>query len=183
MFVVLAVVAVVLAGGIGLFMYWDVFVPPSTQLPAQMRGSSTKLADKRVPGFSLPGLVGPGFEAAALMTSKKPILVKFWGPWSAQCIQEYPLLMELQAARVEMWGIAFRDNRTNALDYLERNGNPYARVAHDPAGRVASDWGVTSAPSTFLVDGEGIVRWHRAGPLTSQIMAREIWPLLERFSQ
>ena len=33
---------------------------------------------------------------------------------------KYPL----REARVEMWAIAFRDSRTNALDYLERNGNP-----------------------------------------------------------
>ena len=51
-----------------------------------------------------------------------------------------------------------------------------------PHGRVASDWGVTSAPSTFLVDGEGFVRWHRAGPLTQQIISRELMPLLQRYS-
>ena len=50
------------------------------------------------------------------------------------------------------------------------------------AGRVASDWGVTATPSTFLVDGEGIVRWHRAGPLTQQIIARELLPLLQRYA-
>jgi len=111
------------------------------------------------------------------------VLVKFWGSWSPTCIQEYPLLFELRNGRVEMWAIAFRDNRTNALDYLERNGNPYRRVAYDAAGRVASDWGVRSAPSSFLVDGDGIVRWHRAGPLTAEIVARELWPLMQRYGQ
>jgi cytochrome c biogenesis protein CcmG, thiol:disulfide interchange protein DsbE len=181
MFIVLGALVVVVALGIAIYAYWDILVPRPSQ-PVAQRGSFTRLQDKRVPGFSLPGLVGPGFEARDLLTSKKPILVKFWGPWSPACITEYPLLMELQASKVEMWGIAFRESRTNALDFLERNGNPYSRVAYDAAGRAASDWGVTSAPSTFLVDGDGIVRWHWAGPLTSQVVARELWPLLERFA-
>ena len=181
MFVVLVVLAVVGAVGIAAYAYRDLLLPQS-QLPAAAQGSPTRLQDRRVPGFALPGLVGPGFEARELLVSKKPILVKFWGPWSPACILEYPLLMELQSARVEMWAITFRDSRTNALDYLERNGNPYTKVAYDAAGRVASDWGVTIAPSTFLVDGEGIVRWLRAGPLTQQIINRELRPMMERYS-
>ncbi len=181
MFIVLGVLAVLLAAGIAVYVFWDEFVPrPAT--PAALRGSPTRLQDQRVPGFTLPGLVGQGFETRDLLTRRKPIVVKFWGTWSPACILEYPVLMDLQASRVEMWGVAFRDSRTNALDYLERNGNPYARVAHDVAGRVASDWGVTSAPSAFLVDGEGIVRWAHKGPLTPQIVARELLPMMERYS-
>ncbi len=179
MFIVLGVLAAMGTAGLLLFAFWDELVPPSNR-PAALRGSPTQLQDQRVPGFTLPGLVGPGFDARDLLLAKRPVLIKFWGSWSPACILEYPQLMELQSARVEMWAIAFRDSRTNALDYLERNGNPYGRVAFDVGGRIASVWGVTSAPSTFLVDGDGIVRWHRAGPLTQQIVARELWPMLER---
>ena len=181
MFIAIGVLAVLLAAGLAIYAFWDDLVPrPSA--PPQLRGSPTPLQGRRVPGFSLPGLVGQGIQARDLLTRRRPVVVKFWGSWSPACIQEYPVLMELQAARVEMWAIAFRDTRTNALDYLERNGNPYARVALDAAGRVASDWGVRSAPSTFVVDGEGIVRWARSGPLTQQIVARELMPALERYS-
>lgn len=179
MFIVLGVLALLGTAGVLLFAFWDDLVPPSNR-PAALRGSPTRLQDQRVPGFTLPGLVGPGFDARDLLLSKRPLLIKFWGSWSPACILEHPQLMELQSARVEMWGNAFRDSRTNALDYLERNGNPYARVALDAGGRIASVWGVTSAPSTFLVDGDGIVRWHRAGPLTELIVARELWPMLDR---
>jgi cytochrome c biogenesis protein CcmG/thiol:disulfide interchange protein DsbE len=181
MLLVLGALVALAAAGIAAYAWWDVLMPRGG-LPPISRGTPTRLLDQRVPGFSLPGLVGPGFEARHLMTSRKPIVVKFWGSWSPACILEHPQLMELQAARVEMWAIVFRDSRTNALDYLERNGNPYARVALDAGGRVASDWGVSAAPSTFIVDGEGIVRWHRAGPLTQEILARELWPMLERLA-
>jgi cytochrome c biogenesis protein CcmG/thiol:disulfide interchange protein DsbE len=41
---------------------------------------------------------------------------------------------------------------------------------------------VTSAPTTFLVDGEGVVRWARRGPLTPQVVERELLPMMERYS-
>ena len=181
MFKLLGVLAVLLAAGIGIYAYCDILIGQPRQQTA-FGGSATRLQDKRVPGFLLPGLVGPGFETRDLLGAGRPIVVKFWGSWSPACIQEYPLLNDLKESQVEMWAIAFRDSRTNALDYLERNGNPYGRVAFDAVGRVASDWGVTTAPSTFLVDGEGIVRWHRAGPLTQQIISRELLPLLQRYA-
>ncbi len=181
MFKFLAALIVAIAIGAGAYVYRDVLLgqPNQQVLP---RGSPTRLLGERVPGFTLPGLVGPGFQTRDLLRSGVPRVVKFWGPWSPACILEYPLLNELRAAGVEMWGIMFRDTRTNGLDYLERNGNPYARVAHDVAGRVASDWAVTATPSTFVVDGEGIVRWHRAGPWTAQIIERELMPVLQRYS-
>lgn len=178
-----ALVVLVLLGaaGTGTIVYWDAIVSGSSQ-PTNLRGSPTRLESQRVPGFALPGLLGQGFAARDLITSKQPILVKFWGSWGPTCILEHPLLMELQAENIPVWSIVFRDTRTNALDYLERNGNPYARVAFDAGGRVASDWGVTGVPATFLVDGEGVVRWHLAGPLTPQIVARQLKPLLDRYA-
>ena len=104
MFIVLGVLAVLLAAGIAVYAFWDEFVPPATTPPA-LRGSPTRLQDQRVPGFSLPGLVGQGFEARDLLTRRKPIVVKFWGTWSPACILEYPVLMDLQASRVEMWAL------------------------------------------------------------------------------
>jgi cytochrome c biogenesis protein CcmG/thiol:disulfide interchange protein DsbE len=180
-FKVLAVLVLLGAGALAAFMYREVLLPPSGHELAA-GGMPTRLKDKRVPGFSLPGLVGPGFEARDLLTRKRPILIKFWGSWSPAVIQEYPVLMEMQASRIEMWAINFRDSRTKALEFLERNGNPFARVAFDAAGRVASDWRVGEVPATFLVDGEGIVRWYFAGPLTQAVVENEVRPLLERWA-
>ena len=181
MFKLLGLFAMLSAAGFGVYAYWDVLMGQPRQQGAS-RGDPSPLMDKRVPGFSLPGLVGQGLETRDLLVAGKPIVVKFWGSWSPAGILEYPLINELKEARVEIWSIAFRDSRTKALDYLERNGNPYDRVAFDVAGRVASDWGVTAAPSTFLIDGEGFVRWHRAGPLTQQIITRELMPMFRRYS-
>lgn len=174
----LLVMALLGAAGFGTYFYWDGLVPPAGEEPG-LRGTPTRLLDGRVPGFALPGLLGPGIAARDLINGRRTVLVTFWGAWSQACIQELPILLELQASGVQLWGIAFRDTRYDVLEYLERNGNPYARLALDEAGRAAADWGVRDVPSTFLVDGDGIVRWHHAGPLTSRVVANQLRPLLE----
>jgi cytochrome c biogenesis protein CcmG/thiol:disulfide interchange protein DsbE len=46
---------------------------------------------------------------------------------------------------------------------------------------VAVDFGVYGVPETYLIDREGIVRWRMAGPITEQILAEDVRPLLRRF--
>ena len=70
------VVLLLVAAGVAIYAWWDELVPRGR--PALLRGNPTRLQDQRVPGFSLPGLVGPGFEARDLLTARKPIVVKFW---------------------------------------------------------------------------------------------------------
>ena len=51
-----------------------------------------------------------------------------------------------------------------------------------PPGSIATalDWGVYGAPESFLVDGKGIVRWKHVGPLTDELIAMELLPLVTR---
>ena len=124
------------------------------------RGVPSTLTDKRVPGFRLAGLPDAGFTSVDLMATGWPTLVNFWASWCPPCLQEHPLLMQIKAD-VPIWGVAYKDNHANALAFLKRNGSPYARSAADPPGRVAIDWGLTGVPESFLIDGEGYVRWRR----------------------
>ena len=57
-------------------------------------------------------------------------------------------------------------------------GNPFGKINEDRSGRVAIDWGVTGVPETFVVDGNGVIRVHYAGPLSDEIVARLIMPAL-----
>lgn len=145
-------------------------------------GVPTMLLNRRVPGFRLPGLVDSGFASTDLYSSGRPILINFWATWCPPCIEEHPVLMAMQARRIPIWGIAYKDKKEAALDYLERNGNPYARNAIDAPGRVAIDWGLTGVPETFLVDGDGFVRWHMSGPITNQMVGQQIEPLMKKYT-
>jgi cytochrome c biogenesis protein CcmG/thiol:disulfide interchange protein DsbE len=47
---------------------------------------------------------------------------------------------------------------------------------------VAIDWGLTGVPETFLVDGDGFVRWHMSGPITTAMIAQQIEPLMKKYT-
>ncbi len=146
-----------------------------------MRGTPSVLSGKRIPGFRLPGISGDGFQAVDIFNGGKPVLVHFWASWSQPCVTEHPVLLELKAAGMPLWGVAFKDKRSSALQFLEREGDPYSRSAIDEPGRTAIDWGVETVPETFLVDGDGYVRWHVDGPLTSDMVAQQIIPLIRKY--
>jgi len=57
-------------------------------------------------------------------------------------------------------------------------GNPFSKIARDDDGRASIEWGVYGVPETFVVDGKGVVRFKYVGPLTDDVMAREVMPAI-----
>ena len=172
----LAPLGVAIAGGAGFYamlarMQAGTFDP---------RGVPSMLMGKQAPAFALPGLDGPELSSKAL-ASGRPVLVNFFASWCEPCVAEAPVLMALKQEGVPMYGIAYKDATPATSTYLERHGNPYDRVASDLPGRAAIDWGVTGVPETYLVDGNGIVRWRFVGPMPEDVAG--IMPkLLKKFA-
>ena len=50
----------------------------------------------------------------------------------------------------------------------------------DSDSRLAIDLGVTGAPETFLVDREGRIRYKQVGPITPDLWADTILPLIRK---
>ncbi len=140
----------------------------------------SQLIGKRVPDFALPGLVGfEGFGSAELLALRRPVLVNFYASWCVPCVIEHPELMALSRGGLAIWGIAYKDQPAAASGFLAQRGNPFGRVAEDRPGRVAIDWGVYGVPESYLLDGAGVIRWRMAGPITPQIAAEQLRPLLK----
>ncbi len=140
------------------------------------RGVPSPILGHRVPPFRLPGLTD-----ADLVTGR-PVLVNFFASWCIPCIEEAPVLLGLKQSGVPLVGIAYKDKPAATQAFLARRGDPYERVAADAPGLVAIDWGVSGVPETFLVDAGGVVRWHYAMPLTPEIVAQDITPMLRHYA-
>ncbi len=141
----------------------------------------SQLIGKPVPNFaSMPPLdaTGAGFSSADLLAAGRPMLVNFFASWCVPCVIEAPALMALSRERVPIWGIAYKDRPDATRAFLQRHGDPYARIALDEPGRVAIEWGVYGVPETYLLDHNGVVRWRQAGPVTEEVLDAQLRPLL-----
>lgn len=130
------------------------------------------------PAYSLERL-GGGAPVTNTETQGRAHLINIFASWCTPCRAEHPFLMQLKQQGVEIVGIASKDEPQAAARFLAELGDPFSAVALDVDGRFALDVGAAGVPETFVVDAHGaIVAVHR-GPLTPDIIAREITPALE----
>ena len=168
----LFLVPVLVIVGLGVLFWAGLNNGSPTYVPSGMVGKSA-------PPMPLPALdaQSEGFSREELAKGK-PVIVNFWASWCAPCRIEHPTLEALAASgQVALYGVDYKDEPQAARGFLTELGNPFGKkINMDREGRVSIDWGVTGVPETFVVDGEGVIRAHYAGPLTEDVLQRVIMP-------
>lgn len=119
--------------------------------------------ERPVPTFELPLLSDTSRTIKTSQLPNKPYLINIWGSWCPTCIVEHPFLLELKERGVDIVGVNYKDEIGDALNYLNGRGDPYLLSVQDKSGQFALDLGLTGAPETFVVDGEGVIRQHIVG--------------------
>lgn len=138
------------------------------------------LIGKTMPTFSGENLQQPTSTVKHSNWLGQPALVNIWASWCVACLTEHPLLMQFsQEQTFPIYGIDYKDSREDALQWLDRHGNPYTMSLYDRDGRVGIDWGVYGVPETFVIDHAGIIRYKHIGPVDETIMQETLMPLLE----
>ena len=134
--------------------------------------------ERPVPAFELPLLS----DTSRIMTNDnlpdQPFLMNIWGSWCPTCIIEHPFLMQLEERGVNLVGVNYKDDIGDALGYLNRGGDPFSMSIQDLSGQFALDLGLTGAPETFVVDGEGVIRQHIVGEINEGNWQSRITPCL-----
>ncbi|MDX1569747.1 MAG: DsbE family thiol:disulfide interchange protein [Xanthomonadales bacterium] len=137
------------------------------------------LIDRPAPDFAVPELLEPTRTVGKADWLGKPYLLNVWASWCGACQIEHQVITDIaQSGVVPVYGLNWKDERSEALRWLDHFGNPYAAIAHDPENEVGIDFGVYGAPETFLIDAQGHVRFKHVGPLTEKILNEQIIPIL-----
>lgn len=139
------------------------------------------LVGKPVPEFSLELLRAPAQTLSRGDLTGKVSLLNAWATWCVECRREHPLLVDIaKAGKVPVYGLNYKDQRPDALEWLRRLGDPYVASGFDADGRVGIDLGVYGLPETFLVDADGMIVHKHIGPIDRQIWETEFVPIIER---
>ena len=137
------------------------------------------LIDKPAPEFSLPPLPGrdKGLSRADLTKGEVSVLNVF-ASWCIPCRGEHPLIKRLsREANVPVYGLNYKEKAPeDGVKWLDELGDPYAAVGMDLSGRTGIDFGVYGVPETFIIDGNGQIRYKHVGPVTVEVLEKVLLP-------
>ena len=137
------------------------------------------LIDKPAPEFSLPPLPGreKGLSRADLTQGEVSVLNVF-ASWCIPCRAEHPLIKRLsREANVPVYGLNYKEKAPeDGVKWLDELGDPYAAVGMALSGRTGIDFGVYGVPETFIIDGNGQIRYKHVGPVTVEVLEKVLLP-------
>ncbi|NBC13248.1 MAG: redoxin domain-containing protein [Gammaproteobacteria bacterium] len=121
---------------------------------------SRPLASGSAPPLSAQTVRGAEVSLAGLRG--EPVLVHFWATWCPTCKLEEgsidALSRDYQVVTVAMQSGGERE----IAGYLRERDLGFDAVA-DPYGEIASAWGVRGVPASFVLDGNGDIRFGAVG--------------------
>jgi cytochrome c biogenesis protein CcmG/thiol:disulfide interchange protein DsbE len=139
---------------------------------------------KPAPAFSLTQLADADKTIAPQDMLGKVWLLNVWASWCVSCRQEHPVLMDLSIKGVvPIIGLNYKDGREDGIGWLRQFGDPYLLSAFDAKGKVGIDYGVYGVPETFVVDKLGVIRYKHIGPVTPEVIAEKLLPLIKELNR
>lgn len=139
------------------------------------------LMNQPVPQFALLNLTNEKIPFTTNNLRGQVSLVNVWATWCLTCRAEQPLLMDLARSHtVAIYGIDYKDDLTQAQQWLTQYGNPYRMLGFDADGKTSINLGVYGTPETFLVDKNGVIRYKLIGQLTPVVWQKQIMPMVKQ---
>lgn len=142
------------------------------------------LINKPAPAFELPTVLKPGQKISNKDFLGKVVLFNVWASWCGACRDEHPVIIRFaKQYKTPVYGLNYKDQRADAIRWLQALGNPYVASAYDVVGNAGIDWGVYGVPETFMIDKKGIIRYKQIGPVTDKIINEEILPMIRKLEK
>jgi cytochrome c biogenesis protein CcmG/thiol:disulfide interchange protein DsbE len=169
---------------IPLAIFFGLVVLMAIGLTMDPKKVESPLIGRSIPTFRLSTVMDENKFVTEKELLGQVVIVNVWASWCPSCRQEHPVLSEYaRTSKVPIYGLNWKDQRKDAVRWLNFFGNPYVVSLHDPNNKVGLDWGVYGAPETFVVDQKGVIHYKYTGPVTQEVLNSQIIPLVNKLKQ
>jgi len=139
--------------------------PDVERLKEEITGAR-KLASLEGKPLEINGVKSDGSTFTTADWKGKAILVDFWATWCPPCREELPRVKKIYAdfhdKGLEVLGVSCDSKARDLADFLEKNPDmPWPQLFDEKAGGwhpLATQFGINSIPTMFLIDKKGVVR-------------------------
>lgn len=143
--------------------------------------------DKYYPGADFTISEMPNFKLKDLYSERLfnikdlegTYLINVWASWCITCRVEHNFLTKLDSKNIPIIGLNYKDEKKDAINWINRFGDPYKFIIHDYKGELALDLGVTGAPETFLLN-DGKIIAHYRGEVNEMIWGDVFKPIIKK---
>ena len=139
------------------------------------------LIGKAVPAFQTPGLKHPDQRLSNETFAGRVTLLNVWATWCIPCRQEHPVLVGIaKRGEAVIFGLNYKDDRKQAIEWLNELGDPYEMSGFDAPGRAGIELGVYGVPETFIIDTNGNIVYKQIGPIDETTWKKTLLPKIRK---
>ena len=136
--------------------------------------------DEAAPDFALVSVRNEGDVLRLSDLRGKVVVLNFYASWCGPCRRELPdfeVISKEFSGSVAFLAVNVRESPADALRILQETGATFPAVL-DPDGDVARRYGLRGMPTTFVLDGAGVVRKMGPGAIDAGTLRGEIREVL-----
>lgn len=150
------VIAFAFVLGMAWFKYYDFL--SQGQSPPEAAVKLNSIEKDGVPKFSLPSIDGRTISLEAY--AGKLVILNFWASWCDPCIAEFPSLIKLIEkfkGEVVLLAISADHEESDIMIFLKvfKVNNPNIHIAWDKGYSVASLFGTSRLPESYIISRDG----------------------------
>lgn len=161
-------IGLLLGGALGLAVWGGIPGDAAPPQPATVAPGLTPvvapLVGGRAPDFDALDTAGNRVRLSELQG--RIVVLNFWATWCEPCRVEMPLLQarasELESQGLVVVGVDF-DEPADVVRAFQTELKLSFPLLLDPGGRINAMYRVLAYPTTFFVDGRGVIRFQHLG--------------------